>query len=360
MNRYLVLENGTIFKGKGFGADGTVIAEVVFTTSMTGYLETLTDKSYTGQAVVQTFPMIGNYGVIPQDSESDGVGVSAYIVREWCEKPSNFRCECDLDTYLKKNGIVGLYDIDTRALTRILREYGVMNGAVTDDPDTIDIGELKNFKVCAPVNKVSVKKACYLEAENARFNVALLDFGMKSNIARSLTRRGCNVHLLPYNTSVQEILALNPDGIFLSNGPGDPQDNTEVIDNVRELSRYRIPTMGICLGHQLLALANGFTTEKLKYGHRGANHPVRYIKSGRVYISSQNHGYTVLTDSIDTNIAEPLFVNVNDNTNEGIAYKHMPAFSVQFHPEACGGPQDTEFLFDDFINMMEERNVNRK
>lgn len=354
MDKYLVLENGMTFKGKAFGSDKNVIAEVVFTTAMTGYIETLTDKSYTGQAVVQTFPLIGNYGIIPEDFESDIIGASAYIVREDCIHPSNFRCGGTLDGFLKERGVPGIYGIDTRALTRVLRENGVMNGAVTDNPDKVDLNELKAFRVTNPVKAVSTKESYVLSPENPSYNVIMLDFGLKQNICRCLTKRDCRVKVVPYSTTADEILAENPDGVFLSNGPGDPTDNTEVIENLKQLLPHKIPTMGICLGHQLLALASGFSTKKLKYGHRGANHPVKHLKTGRTYISSQNHGYTVVSSGIDTSVAEPLFVNVNDGTNEGLIYKNAPVFSVQFHPEACGGPKDTEFLFDSFIQMMKE------
>ena len=358
-DRYLILENGKVFKGKAFGADGDVIAETVFTTAMTGFLETLTDKSYTGQSVIQTFPLIGNYGVIPEDSESDKPGVSAYIVREWCDKPSNFRCKFTLDEYLKANGIPGIYGIDTRALTKIIRENGVMNSVITDNPENADLDKVRAYRVRNSVEQASTDKQYVVSGENPSFKVALFDFGVKSNICRCLANRGCEVHVLPYNTSEEEVIAMKPDGIFLSNGPGDPADNVEVIANISKLTGTGIPIMGICLGHQLLALANGFKTEKLKYGHRGANQPVRSLESGRTYISSQNHGYAVVGESIDKKIASELFINVNDGTNEGIRYKNAPIFSVQFHPEACGGPKDTEILFDRFTETMEEVRICR-
>lgn len=352
MNKYLILENGKIFKGEGFGAPGDVTAEIVFTTAMTGYLETLTDKSYAGQAIVQTFPLIGNYGIIPEDVESNMIGTSAYIVREWCDHPSNFRSTKDLDSYLKSRGIVGLCKIDTRALTRILREHGTMNGLITDNPSTADLDMIKAYKCVNPVGLVSTKQM-YTQGDG-KYTVALLDFGMKENICRCLTSRGCKVYVFPSTSTAKEVLSVNPDGLFLSNGPGDPSDNVEIIETVKELLKSGLPTMGICLGHQLLALAHGFKTTKLKYGHRGANQPVRYLQNGRTYISSQNHGYAVVSDSVDINIAEPLFENVNDLTNEGLIYKDKPCFSVQFHPEACAGPKDTSFLFDKFIEMLEE------
>lgn len=353
MKKYLLLENGSVFTGEAFGAPGNVVAEIVFNTAMTGYIETLTDKSYTGQAVVQTFPLIGNYGVIPEDAESDSVSVSAYIVREHCRGPSNFRSCGDLDSYLKNSGIIGLCGIDTRALTRILREYGTMNGAITDAPDAVSMEEIKSYRIVNPVAQVSTKTPRKI-GDGGKYKIALLDFGVKENILRSLVKRDCEVTILPHNIKAEEILALSPDGLFLTNGPGDPTDNVETIETLKALLPHRIPTMGICLGHQLLALAHGFKTEKLKYGHRGANHPVKDQKSGRVYISSQNHGYAVVRSSLDPDIAEELYVNGNDGTNEGLRYKNIPAFSVQFHPEACGGPQDTGFLFDEFIAMLAE------
>jgi len=359
MKRYLILENGMIFEGEAFGASGEIIAEVVFTTAMTGYVETLTDLSYTGQAVVQTFPLIGNYGVMPEDAESKKISVSAYIVREYCNTPSNFRCRYDLDTFLKRHGIVGMYGIDTRALTRVLRRSGTMNGMITDDLSRVDMKAIKNYRIEKPVEKVSTRKA-HCIYNNGRYRIALLDFGVKENILRSLLRRSCDIYVLPHNTPVNEILSINPDGLFLTNGPGDPKDNTEVIDTLRALIPYRIPTMGICLGHQLLALANGFQTRKLKFGHRGANHPVRNTENGRVYISSQNHGYAVVSESIKSSVADEWFINVNDSSNEGLIYKNMPAFSVQFHPEACAGPKDTDFLFDEFIRLMEVNHAKKQ
>lgn len=346
---YLILEDGTVFEGKYFGAEGTVIGEIVFTTGMTGYLETLTDQSYYGQIVLQTFPLMGNYGVIPSDFESASIGASAYIVKHWCREPSNFRSEGTLDTFLKSQNIIGLYDIDTRALTKIIRKNGVMNGKITNK---MDFSEIKEYKIENAVASVSVKEVKCYKAKNAKYNVALLDFGLKENIKRELLARDCDVWVFPHNSTLKDILEINPDGIMLSNGPGDPVDNTEIIDNLKEILTANIPMFGICLGHQLLALVNGFKTHKLKYGHRGANQPVKDLQSGRIYITSQNHGYAVVSESIDRAIGEELFVNVNDKTCEGILYKNYPAFSVQFHPEACGGPLDTAFLFDKFINTM--------
>jgi len=358
MKRYLVLANGDVFEGEAFGASGEVLSEIVFTTAMTAYLETLTDKSYKGQAVVQTFPLIGNYGIIPEDREGEVPSVSAYIVREACDDPSNFRSSGTLDAYLKEHGIPGIKGIDTRALTRILREKGVMNGLVTDTyPSDMEktLSEIRSYRITDPVGTVSVSSPQLYDVQDSKFTVAMIDCGIKNNIIRSLNQRGCKVILLPYDTSADAIRELSPDGVFISNGPGDPEDNTATINTLRELDKDNIPTMGICLGHQLLALAHGFKTTKLKYGHRGTNHPVKNMLTGKIYISSQNHGYAVMEDSIDRNIADVLYTNVNDGTNEGIIYRNKSMFSVQFHPEACGGPKDTEFLFDDFIKMMSER-----
>lgn len=350
---YLILENGTVFEGKSFGAQKETMGELVFTTAMTGYLETLTDPSYFGQVVIQTFPLIGNYGVIPADFESISPSLKGYIVREWCQVPSNFRCEGDLDTFLKEAGIPGIYGIDTRALTRIVREYGVLNCkiAYSDEVNDDIIAQIKSYEIEQAVESTTIAENKTFPAENPQLNVVLMDFGAKHNICRELVKRGCNVTVVPANTTAQQVKALNPDGIMLSNGPGDPAKNVQIIDELKKMCGYNIPTFGICLGHQLLALSQGAKTEKLKYGHRGANQPAKELATGRVYITSQNHGYAVVSDSMPEN-GEVSFVNGNDNTCEGVNYKNMPAFSVQFHPEACGGPHDTAFLFDRFIDLM--------
>ena len=351
----LILADGTEFEGRAFGADGSVVGEIVFTTAMVGYQETLTDPSYCGQIVTQTFPLIGNYGVNSIDPESNSSVVSGYIVREHCEDPSNFRCEGDLDSYLKGMGIIGIYDIDTRRLTKIIRESGVMNGAIVCgeyDKDAL-LEEIRAYKVGEVVPKVSVKEKEFYPAENAKFNVVLMDYGYKFNIRRELVKRGCNVTVMPWNSTADEIKALNPDGIMLSNGPGDPADNTEAIQTLHDLIPAQIPTFGICLGHQLLALANGAKTEKLKYGHRGGNQPVKDLALDRTFITSQNHGYAVVSGSVPAEAGEVSHVNGNDGTCEGVRYHNAPAFTVQFHPEACGGPKDTAYLFDEFIELME-------
>lgn len=345
---YLILENGKIFEGFSFGKTGDIIGEVVFSTGMTGYIETLTDKSYYGQIIVQTFPVIGNYGIIPEDFESKTVSAFGYIVRNWCQEPSNFRSQGTIDEFLKQQNIIGLYGIDTRELTKILREQGTMNGMITNNPDNTDFKQIFSYSVSNAVENVSVKESFNINPEG-KYKVALMDFGYKENIVRELVKRNCQVTIMPYDTSADKISDIKPDGIMLSNGPGDPADNPLIINNLKKITKMGIPIFGICLGHQLLALSYGFNTEKLKFGHRGANQPAKDLTTGRTYITSQNHGYAVNPDSIDKHIADLWFVNINDNTCEGIRYINDPVFSVQFHPEGCGGPQDTGYLFDLFI-----------
>lgn len=352
MKGYLILENGKTFEGQLFGNPNDIIAEIVFNTSMVGYIETVTDKSYYGQIIVQSFPLIGNYGIIPEDFESSEISAFGYIVRESCLVPSNFRSKADLNTFFLEQKKVGLSGIDTRTLVKIIRESGVMNAMITSDLSRVDLEKIKNYKIVDAVKNVSCKQNEVFN-ENGLHNVVLWDFGRKENIVRELVKRDCKVICVPSNTTCEQILTLKPDGIMLSNGPGDPTDNKDVISEIRKVIKENIPIFGICLGHQLLALANNFSTEKLKYGHRGANQPVRDLNSGKVFISSQNHGYAVISESIDKEIAIPLFENVNDKTNEGIEYKKFNGFSVQFHPEASGGPRDTEYLFDKFIKNME-------
>ena len=344
---YLILENGTVFKGTSFGYEGEALGEIVFTTSMTGYLETLTDPSFFGQIVVQTFPLIGNYGVIPEDFESPECHVKGYIVREWCQDPSNFRSEGDLDTFLKEKKIPGLCGIDTRKLTKIVRECGVMNGKIAFSNEITPqlLETLKNYEIVEAVSSVSCKEKKEIKAENEKYKVLLWDFGAKANITKCLLKRNCSVLAVPYNTTAEEIIALKPDGIMLSNGPGDPKENTAVIQEIRKLYSSGIPIFGICLGHQLLALANGAETKKLKYGHRGGNQPVLALEEEAVFVTSQNHGYYVVSESLP-DYARTTFINVNDKTCEGITYENQPVFSVQFHPEASAGPLDSGFLFD--------------
>ena len=349
---FLILENGKVFEGKGFGAEKDAVGEIVFNTSMVGYLETITEPSYFGQVVVQTFPAIGNYGVVPTEFQSNSPALKAYIVRNRCQEPSNFRCEGILDTFLKDSGIPGLYDVDTRAITKIIRENGVMNCKITSTLDNLeaDLEEIKSYKITNAVEAVTPKGITAIQVDNAKCNVALWNFGAKEKIVDALTKRGCNVTVFPAIATAEQILEINPDGIMLSNGPGDPKECTQIIAEIKKLYDSDVPIFAICLGHQLMALATGADTHKMKYGHRGGNHPVKDLATGRVYISSQNHGYVVDTDKLDPKIAEPAFVNVNDGTNEGLKYVGKNIFTVQFHPEACPGPQDSAYLFDRFID----------
>jgi carbamoyl-phosphate synthase small subunit len=355
MKAFLILEDGTVFTGTSIGSTGEVISEIVFNTSMTGYLEVLTDPSYAGQAVVMTYPLIGNYGICQEDMESLKPWPDGYIVRELSRMPSNFRSEGTIQHFLKENKIPGISGIDTRALTKILREKGTMNGMITTnegfDLDDV-ISRMKNYGVTGVVKATTCKESHVLPGNGKK--VALLDLGAKKNIARSLNERGCEVTVYPALTKAEEILAANPDGIMLSNGPGDPKECTEIIAEIKKLYDSNVPIFAICLGHQLMALATGADTHKLKYGHRGGNHPVKDLETGRVYISSQNHGYVVDVDTMDPSVAVPAFVNVNDGTNEGLKYTNKIIFTVQYHPEACPGPQDSSYLFDRFIKMMEE------
>jgi len=345
---FLVLETGKIFEGFSFGAESDAIGEIVFTTGMTGYLETLTDKSYYGQIILYTYPLIGNYGVIPDDFESETVSAFGCIAKEVCINPSNFRNKGDLDSFLKERSIPGLWGIDTRELTKILREHGTMNGLITRNPEKADLDEIRAYSVKKAVESVSVKEKKVLNSDG-KYTIVLLDFGYKKNIARELIKRNCKVIVLPCDSTLKNILNQEPDGILLSNGPGDPADNPGIINNLKQLISTKIPIFGICLGHQLLALAHGFETKKLKYGHRGSNQPVKDLESGQLYITSQNHGYYVTYESIDRSIAQVSLINLNDSTCEGLKYLDSPAFSVQFHPEGCGGPQDTNYLFDLFL-----------
>ena len=373
MKAFLILEDGTIFCGSSIGSDREVISEIIFNTSMTGYLEVLTDPSYAGQAVVMTYPLIGNYGICREDMESDKPWPDGFIVRELSRIPSNFRSGDTIQHFLKEYDIPGISGIDTRALTKILREKGTMNGMITThvyEDYAEPIERIKNYQVTGVVKAASCREKYVVAGDETAFagaarrkgavesragegkRVALLDLGAKRNIAHALAERGCQVTVYPCDTPADEILSANPDGIMLSNGPGDPKENVEIIGEIRKLYQSEIPIFAICLGHQLMALAVGADTYKLKYGHRGGNHPVKDLTAGRVYISSQNHGYAVSLESLDPQVAVPAFVNVNDGTNEGLRYVGKNIFTVQFHPEACPGPQDSGYLFDRFIEMM--------
>ena len=354
MKAFLILEDGTVLTGESFGASKEIISEIVFNTSMTGYLEILTDPSYAGQAVVMTYPLFGNYGICTEDMESRHPWPGGLIVREYSTLASNFRNEMTLDDFLKKYDIPGIAGVDTRHLTRIAREHGVMNGMITTREDFVLEEELKKiraYKVEGVVRQVTCKEKRVLPGDG--FKVALMDYGAKYNIERSLNSLGCQVTVYPAYTPAEEVLADEPDGIMLSNGPGDPKECVEIIEELKKLFATNIPIFGICLGHQLMALANGADTEKMRYGHRGANHPVKDLKTGKVYISSQNHGYVVLESSLDRDVAEVSFININDGTLEGIHYLGKNVMTVQFHPEACPGPNDSAFLFNEFMNMME-------
>lgn len=375
MKASLALEDGTIFHGTSIGATGGVIGEIVFNTGMTGYQEVLTDASYAGQIVTMTYPLIGNYGINDQDLESDTPRVKGFIVRECSTQPSNWRNQGSLGEWLQKHGIIGIEGIDTRALTRILREKGTMNGMLSTDPDfhlENWLERIHAYRIINPVEAVTVKETGHFPAhaldaqlqphmdesritEHKTLKVALLDYGVKTNIVRNLNRRGCDVAVVPATASAEEVLALGIDGIVLSNGPGDPKDCVFQIAQLQLLMGKK-PIFGICLGHQLVALANGGDTGKLKYGHRGGNHPVKDVKRDRTYITSQNHGYAVLADSLDPETSEVSHVNMNDQTVEGVRYLDTPTFTVQFHPEASPGPMDTGYLFDSFIELMKQYN----
>lgn len=392
MKAFLILEDGAVFEGIHIGAHREIISEIVFNTSMAGYLEVLTDPSYAGQAVCMTYPLIGNYGICLEDMESRKAWPDGFIVRELSRMPSNFRQDITIQEFLEQQDIPGIAGIDTRALTKILREKGTMNGMITEN-EHYNIEEilprLKAYTTGKVVEKVtctqifevkgsenmedngpisgsaSFDKAAYESGRREKRptlvrklngkgkKVALLDLGAKDNIAKSLAARGCDVTVYPALSSAEEILASKPDGIMLSNGPGDPKECAPIIQEIRKLYESDTPIFAICLGHQLIALAAGADTHKMKYGHRGGNHPVKDLTTGRVYISSQNHGYVVDTDNLAESIAVPAFINVNDSTNEGLSYTGKNIFTVQFHPEACPGPQDSGYLFDRFIEMME-------
>jgi len=345
---YLVLEDGQAFPGLRFGAEAGGLGELVFTTGMCGYIETLTDPSYAGQIVLQTYPLIGNYGMIEADFEG-ACAVRGYVVREWCGAPSNFRTQYNLDTFLKERGVPGLWGVDTRQLTRVLREQGVMNAAICDEVPS-DLSSIQSYAVTGAVRAVTSAVLSVHPAEGAeRFRVSLIDYGAKRNIIRELQKRGCTVTVLPATVTAEEVLKASPDGVMLSNGPGDPAENVFQIEQIKALLG-KLPIFGICLGHQLTALAAGGSTYKLKYGHRGVNQPVRDQEGVRTYITSQNHGYAVDGGTVEQ--GKVRYVNANDGTCEGMDYPGLRAFTVQFHPEARSGPHDTAFLFDRFIALM--------
>lgn len=350
---YLLLEDGSMFEGCLRGAQKEAMAELVFNTSVVGYMETLTDTSYAGQIVVQTFPCIGNYGVIPRDADCPKPVLSGYVVRELCEEPCNFRSTGKLDDYLAEQGITCLTGVDTRALTRKLRDKGIMNAAILaekpEDKEEI-VAKLKTMGFHPSVMESSCKEVQPARTKGMH-NVVLWDFGAKASCQVELEKRGCAVTCVPACTSAVEIMALKPDGVLLSNGAGDPNDNEDIIREIAFLCKESLPVMGIGLGHQLLALSQGGKTIKLQYGHRGGNQPVKDVVTGLSYISSQNHGFAVDHEALPEN-AVLRFVNRNDGTCEGVDYADMPAFSVQFQPEPCGGPMDTRFLFDRFIALM--------
>ncbi|ELC8454052.1 glutamine-hydrolyzing carbamoyl-phosphate synthase small subunit [Clostridium perfringens] len=345
MKAKLILENGVVFEGKAFGYLKECVGEVVFNTGMTGYQEVLTDPSYYGQIVTMTYPLIGNYGINLEDLESKEPKVRGFIVREKCQYPNNFRCELELETYLAQNKVLGLDGIDTRALTKILRNNGTMKGIIVlDNSNLEDVKDkLEAFSNRDAVSIVSTNEKYEISGEGKK--VAIIDFGIKQNIIRNFVKRGCNVTVFPYDFKAEEVLEINPDLVFLSNGPGDPEDMGEAVNEVKKIVGKK-PIVGICLGHQLLALTLGGETKKLKFGHRGCNHPVKDLINNRVHITSQNHGYYVATLPENMEITH---VSMNDGTVEGMKHKELPIFSVQFHPEACPGPKDSEYIFDEFM-----------
>ncbi len=350
---YIILQNGHVFEGRAFGADGRVVGEIVFTTGVVGYLETLTDPSLYGQIVVGTFPLVGNYGVIPADMQSGKIHPKALVVREFCDEPSNYRCEGTIDSWLRENGVVGVSGVDTRALTKIIREYGVMNAIITDTlPDPIVPDEVLTYKVEDAVMSVTRKNIEKYTCEGAKYNVALYDFGTQKITIDSLLNIGCNVTVFPADTPASAILEGNFDGVVLSDGPGNPKDNIKITLELRKIFG-QLPILAISLGHQLLATAAGAITAKLKYGHRGSNQPVRDVKTGRVYITSQSHRYTVLPATLPS-YASIRYTNHNDGTVEGIDYADKYAITCQFLPEATSRSRDNRVIYERFVALMNE------
>ena len=356
MKATLILENGMTFAGRSIGSGEERICEMVFNTSMTGYQEILTDPSYAGQGIVMSYPLIGNYGVNHEDNESTRPWAEAFIVRHLARRGSNFRCEDGLDSYLKQFNITGIEGVDTRALTRILRSQGTMNGMITcaehfSVPECLE--RIHAYRVEGTVERVTRREAqVYPAAGERRLRVALMDYGVKENMIRCLQNRGCEVTVFPARTPAEAVLSGGFDGVMLANGPGDPADNMEIITEVRKLYESELPLFAVCLGHQLLALATGAETRKMRFGHRGGNHPVKDLEHGRAYITSQNHGYVVTAESVDPAVAEVSHINVNEGSVEGLRYRRPNCFTVQFHPEAAPGPMDTEYLFDRFVDSM--------
>lgn len=353
-NKKIVLEDGEEYLGYGFGADKESICEIVFNTSMVGYQEIVSDPSYTYQMVVMTYPLIGNYGITDDDYETMKPTIGGLIVREYNDMPSNFRYTKTLSEYLEENNIPGIYGIDTRKLTRSIRDKGSRKVIITDINTTKEeaLDKLKNFEIPKDaVSKVSCKKKWYSRTANAKYNIVAVDCGIKLNIIRSLNKRGCNVTVVPYNTSAEKIISLKPDGIFLSNGPGDPENVPEVINLVKEL-KGKYPIFGICLGHQMISLAYGAKTYKMKFGHRGGNHPVKNIETDKIEITSQNHSFAVDEKSLKGTKLTATHINILDNTIEGVENKKDRVFSVQYHPESAPGPQDSSYLFDKFIELI--------
>lgn len=359
-NKKIILEDGSEYYGYGFGADKSSVLEIVFNTSMVGYQEIMSDPSYTYQAVVMTYPLIGNYGMADDDFERDRPTIGGFIVREYNDEPSNFRSSATLGEVMKKFGIPGIYGVDTRKLGRSIRDIGSRKVLITDISTSLEEGLeiLKNTALPKDaVSFVSCDNITVSPAEEEKYHVVAIDCGMKMNIVRSLNKRGCKVTIVPWNTDAKTIMDLSPDGIFISNGPGDPTDVPETVDTIKQLMGKR-PIFGICLGHQIISLAKGAKTYKMKFGHRGGNHPVRNLETGKIEITSQNHSYAVESDSIKGTDLTVTHINLLDNTVEGVKCDKDKVFSVQYHPESAPGPQDSAYLFDRFISMMEEERNN--